>query len=392
MLCTLAPWSYKRGKSEPKLTQILAQHFQGEAFTFASGREGLLALLKAMNVQEGDEIIIQGYTCVVLPNAIHAAGAIPIYVDIEKETLNLDVNAVKRAITPRTRAIMCQHTFGIPADTLHLRSLCDEHELLLIEDCAHYIPETTGGSEKVGRHGDVILLSFGRDKAISGISGGAIVSRTMSISDQLHSLYHDIGHVSFWTIFALLQYPFIYLVSRPFFGLMIGKALLVISRKLGLLVPILTEEEKEGQMPATMHRMPNALASIVLKQWQKLKAINDHRRIITGIYLEFAQKYHWPIIRSASASFALQKLPMFIYNAKGIREQLKKQSIHLDDGWAGCVICPESVDMKSTDYQWGDDPRAEEVCLQILSLPTHPTMTQRQARRLSKILIPLLMR
>jgi dTDP-4-amino-4,6-dideoxygalactose transaminase len=76
----------------------------------------------------------------------------------------------------------------------------------------------------------------------------------------------------------------------------------------------------------------------------------------------------------------MQKFPLFVKNAKKIREELKKKNIHLDDGWTGCVICPESCDASAAGYENGDDPNAQMVGEQILSLPTHPTMTERQAK------------
>ncbi len=178
------PWRYKRGPDTAKLEHALSTHFGAETITFGSGRHGILALLRSINLQPGEEVILQSYTCVVLPNAIHAAGGVPIYAEIERETLNIDMADLKRCITPRTRAILCQHTFGIPADTAALRKICDEHNLILIEDCAHVLPDAKGPHE-IGKHGDCVMLSFGRDKAISGVTGGAIVSRRAEITAKL---------------------------------------------------------------------------------------------------------------------------------------------------------------------------------------------------------------
>ena len=137
LLCT--PWRWRKGRSIEALRSALAEKFNADAFLFATGRESLLALFRGMDLKPGEEVIVQGYTCVVVPNAIRAAGGVPVYVDIEKETLNLDPEEVERAITNRTRAVLCQHTFGIPSDLERLRSICDAHNLLLIEDCAHAV-------------------------------------------------------------------------------------------------------------------------------------------------------------------------------------------------------------------------------------------------------------
>ena len=168
------PWKWQEGPAREELRTKLAQHFGMQAFLFANGREGLLALLRSLKLSTDGEVIVQGYTCVVVPNAIEAAGCTTIYADIERDTLNLDCDAVEAAITPKTRAVICQHTFGIPSDTTRLREICDKHSLILIEDCAHVIPDNKGPSS-IGKHGDAVLLSFGRDKAISGVTGGAVL-------------------------------------------------------------------------------------------------------------------------------------------------------------------------------------------------------------------------
>ena len=305
---------------------------------------------------------------------------------------NLDIDAVLEAITPRTRAIVCQHTFGIPAQTLRLRSLCDEHSLALIEDCAHVIPDSQGGSETIGKYGDFVLMSFGRDKAISGVTGGAIVSRHGSISAALRDQQAKAIPFSWWTVARYLQYPNFYAWNKLWYGLRIGKAALLSLRRMHLLLPILEDSEKKGRMAPVLHTMPNACAYIALHEWKRRSQINAHRRMLTAFYLEEGQKQRWPLLAGVHGELALQKFPLFISDAEKLRESLKAKNIYLDDGWTGCVICPDTVDLDATDYRWGEDPVAEAACLQILSLPTHPTMSLHQAKHLVSILRPSLIR
>ncbi len=370
----------------------MSEEFHADTITFATGREAFLALLRSLRLKPGEEIIIQGYTCVVLPNAIHSAGGVPVYVDIDRETLNLDIEVVRQSITPRTRAIVCQHTFGIPAQTLRLRSLCDEHSLALIEDCAHVIPDFLGGSETIGKYGDFVLMSFGRDKAISGITGGAIISRHSSISTALRDEQARAIPLSWWTVARYLQYPNFYAWNKLLYGMRIGKAMLLALRRMHLLLPILEDSEKKGRMSPVLHRMPNACARIALHEWKRRAQINAHRRMLTAFYLEEGLKQRWPLLAGVHSELALQKFPLFISDAQKLRETLKQKNIYLDDGWTGCVICPDTIDLDATDYCWGDDPVAEAACLQILSLPTHPTMSLHQAKQLVSILRPSLIR
>ncbi len=397
-LLLLQPHRWTRGPAIRTLETEIGQKFGADAITFASGREALLALLRALKIRPGEEVIIQGYTCVVVPNAIAAAGGTPIFVDIDPQTLNLDIAEVEKAITPRTRAIICQHTFGIPADTAALRRLCTDRQLALIEDCAHVLPDAQG-PENVGTRGDFLLLSFGRDKAISGVSGGAVVSRHKSLSEHLRAQQSAAGMAPHLKVARLLWYPLVYGLAKPLYGLRIGKALLKGASLIGLLPKIVSEEEKQGLMPPAVARLPNALAALALDQWRRRGDLNDHRRYLVGRWLEEGRAHGLfgtgrtddPLPRGVQAGLPLQKLPIFIPDAQGVRRALKERNIHLDDGWTTCVVCPASVHLDAVGYEWGKDPEAERRCQQIFSLPTHPTMTDEQLERLLTLLAPLLM-
>jgi dTDP-4-amino-4,6-dideoxygalactose transaminase len=387
-----APGRWRRGEGTEQLRRALEERFSADAFLFASGREGLVALLRALTLQRGEEIIGQGYTCVVLPNAIVAAGGAPVYADIERETLNMDPQDAERRITSKTRAIVCQHTFGIPSNTRALRALCDRYSLRFIEDCAHVIPDETG-PESIGRDGEFLMLSFGRDKAISGVTGGAILSRDPTISAILRRRESEAADLSAFAVARYLLYPLLYGIARPLYGIWIGKALLAIARALHLLPAIVSREEKRGGGPGTLHRLPNACAELALLQLRRLREFNDHRRRLNAVYRSEGVKRGWftaEDIACIAPDLPLQKFPMFARDAQGIRKTLKRRNIHLNDGWTSCVVCPPGVQIDAARYEWGMDPEAEAACEQILSLPTHPAMTIAQAQELMATLDPLL--
>jgi perosamine synthetase len=93
------------------------------AFSFGAGRMAFYSLLKAFSVKNGDEIILPGYTCVVVPAAVVYCGARPVYIDINPDTLCMDVNKIEEKITPRTKVIYAQHTFA---------SFCDMDAISII--------------------------------------------------------------------------------------------------------------------------------------------------------------------------------------------------------------------------------------------------------------------
>jgi perosamine synthetase len=387
------PWRWRAGEARRELRAELGHAFGGDAFLFASGREALLAGLKALRAERGDEVIVQGYTCVVVPNAVEAAGLKTVYADIDPDTLNLTAETVEPLLTPRTRAVICQHTFGIPADLSSLRALCSARGLILIEDCAHIMPDASGPTG-IGRTGDMALFSFGRDKAVSGVAGGALLVRVAELSGIVRVAEATAQDVPASRVARYLLYPLLYCLAKPLYGIFIGKALLAASAKLGLLPPVVERREKAGDMDATLHRLPNAMAELALSQICRLKQINDHRRALTSFYLKAGKdKGLWrsggedPVPAGVMEGLPMQKFPLFVPNADLVRKTLKARNIHLDDGWTGCVICPRAVDQAAVGYVPGSDPKAEHVATSILSLPTHPTMTEKQARKLLEELI-----
>ena len=381
-----APWRYKRGKSVETLRNRLAEKFGGRCALFASGREALLGYLRAINLKPGEEVIVQAYTCVVVPNAVHAAGGVAVYADITEDTLNLSAESVGPLITARTRAVICQHTFGIPSGTTALRALCSEKKILLIEDCAHVIPDETGPHE-IGTLGDAVLLSFGRDKAVSGIAGGAFIVKDDAVAQKLLAMEAAAPDLSLRQITVLLEYASrMRSVIRPLIGTGMHRPVIAALNRLGIYAPILTEEEREGHMSPVLHRMPNACAFLALHSLSHLREINDHRRQLTAFYLEHGNRNGWPMLAAVHSSLPLQKFPLFVRGADAKRTALKAHNVHLNDGWTGCVICPDTVDPADAGYDPGSDPKAEKVCRQILSLPTHPTMTIKQAVRLAGLI------
>ncbi|MBM3231117.1 DegT/DnrJ/EryC1/StrS family aminotransferase [Candidatus Peregrinibacteria bacterium] len=375
------PWNYRKGLEREMLRSHLHRSFGGSCALFASGRDGLLALLRALHLPQGSEVILQGFTCVALPNAIHAAGLTPVYADIDPDTLNFSEASVLSVITHRTKVILCQHTFGIICDTAKLRALCDKHRIVLIEDCAHVLPDVTGPKE-IGKHADVMMLSFGRDKAISGVAGGAILVRDPTVASTVLQAENSAQEMRCGTVCRLLLYPIVYRKARALSIIGLGTLYLWLLKTLRILVPVLTPAEKRGAPSLSLTKMPNACAALALREIKKIHTVNNHRRILAKRYSAAAREYGWHHPSAIHEDLPLQKFPILVSDADAVRAALKENNIHLDDGWTGAVVCPRSVDQQAAGYTAGSCPHAERIAKRILTLPTHPTMTERQAETL----------
>jgi len=145
------------------------------AIGVASGTDALLLALRAAGLGTGDEIITTAFTFIATAEAISAVGATPVFVDIDAQTFNIDVQEVERAITSKTRAILPVHLFGQPADLAPLKALCDARGLLLIEDCAQSCGARYG-DRMTGSWGDLGCFSFFPSKNLGCFGDGGLIT------------------------------------------------------------------------------------------------------------------------------------------------------------------------------------------------------------------------
>lgn len=168
-------------------------HYIGKKYAIAvnSGSSANLlalgALLQAGKLKKGDEVIIPATTFATVASPVLQLGLIPVYIDVEENSWNLDPREVEKAISKKTKAIMVVHTFGNPADMTALKHIAKQHKLVLIEDCC----EAHGarlGKRKVGSFGDVSTLSFFVAHNITTGEGGMIFTDDRALYDILLSM------------------------------------------------------------------------------------------------------------------------------------------------------------------------------------------------------------
>lgn len=142
-----------------------------------SGTAALEIALAVADIGPGDEAITTPMSWCATSNVILRRGARPVFVDIDLDSRNLDLDAVEAAITPRTRAILPVHFSGLPIDQDRLYRLGQQHGLRIIEDAAHAIGSAWNG-RRIGSHGDLVCFSFHPNKNMTTGEGGAIVAST----------------------------------------------------------------------------------------------------------------------------------------------------------------------------------------------------------------------
>ena len=153
----------------------------------ATGALEMITLL--MNLQKGDEVIMPSFTFVSTANAFASRGATPVFIDIEKENLNLNLDLIEQAITPKTKAVVAVHYAGHSCDLNRLKTICKKHNLFLVEDAAMAFGNTYNGLP-LGTIGDFGVISFDVTKQISAIQGGLLLINNPDFERRAGHIYH----------------------------------------------------------------------------------------------------------------------------------------------------------------------------------------------------------
>lgn len=342
-----------------------------------SGRTGLLLLLKSLKktlgLNKSDEVMIQGFSCIVLPNSIWQAGLkpalidtkLPNFLDAEKSPeigYNPDLEDIKNRLNKNTKILILQYTFGIvPKDLDQILDFCKKNKIVVIEDIAHSLGADFE-NKKIGTLADATFFSFGRDKIISTTTGGGMFinpsknsfldQKTLDTwNNNLALEYKKLSKMKSSRVLQSLLYPILAtFLIRPFYHLIFGKIVLFISRKLKLIGEVYTNKEKEGTTEIeTASKYPDRFAFLLSNQLKKIDKYNQHRKKIAKIYatelaLEFSKNsvyMRFPISFKDNKKFNL------------IKQKLRKKGI-LVGTWYNSLFLPE-IDYKSKfDYQEKD--------------------------------------
>ena len=160
------------------------------AFAFWKGRVALYAILRALGVGEGDEVILPGYTCVMDVNPIKYLGARAVFVDIEPTTYNLDVRLLEEKITPRTKVVIAQHTYGYPCEMDGILKIADRRGIPVVEDCCLALGSTYKG-KRCGMFGLASYWSFQWNKPFTTGIGGMVTTDDADLAARIERLCQE---------------------------------------------------------------------------------------------------------------------------------------------------------------------------------------------------------
>lgn len=264
------------------------------AFAFMGGRVALSACIYALGLQPGDEVILPGYTCVVVPNAFHYAGITTVYADIELETYGLDINAVEQKMTARTRAILLHHLYGLVCrDYEAILALAKRKNVHVIEDCAHATGALYRG-RAVGNRGDVAFFSSEQSKVFTTIQGGIAITNNDTLAEKMaryaaQAPYPDADRIEKLLYNVIINY---YRFKHPQRWFTADLMTLLYHNKRLIST---TKEEEQGIQPAHYgQKMPDPVAALGCQQLQTIDHYNERRRDTARRWDAWCQEHGYP--------------------------------------------------------------------------------------------------
>lgn len=311
---------------------------------------GLEIALRACGIGPGDEVITPALSFVATANVIVKVGARPVFVDVDLDTRNLDLDQVEAAITPRTRAIMPVHFAGLPVDMDRALELAKRRHLRVIEDAAHAIGAQWRG-RRVGSFGDLAVFSFHPNKNITTIEGGAIAGGSPGEVEAIERLrFHGLKRLGADT-FEVLE-------------------------------------------PSGKANMPDVNACIGLAQLPRLHRFNETRRALAGRYFELLEgrsPLRLPARGDSGHSWHIfaPLLPVDERNVSrhAFIKAMEKRRIGVGVHYPAIHLFSA---YRAMGYREGQFPNAEKVGRETVTLPLFPAMSAQDVERVAQAVGPAL--
>jgi dTDP-4-amino-4,6-dideoxygalactose transaminase len=303
----------------------------------ASGTDALMLALRACGVQAGDEVLLPAFTFVATASAVSALGAKPVFADIRPETYNIDPGELERRVTPRTRAIVVVHLYGLAADMDPILAFAKARHLPVIEDNAQAIGASYKG-RRTGSFGDVACLSFYPTKNLGA--------------------YGDAGMV---------------ITNSPEFATRFRRL-----RNHGQTAKYLSSE------PGWNSRLDELQAAILRVKLQHLADWQRARQADAAEYTRLLSQIPgvMPPIVPEGSEHVFHQYTIRVERRDGLQRFLAGQKI----GSAIYYPCPLHLQplYSSLGYKAGDFAHAERAALEVLSLPMYPELRKEQITRVAE--------
>ncbi len=369
------------------MSHMASKLHSNDAFFFYRGRVALYALLKAMDVGPGDEVILQAFTCLAVPSPIIAVGATPVYVDIDPLTFTMDPTSLKERISTRTKAIIIQHTYGIPSNMDAILALARIYNVHVIEDCCHTFGATYHDQE-VGTFGDAAFHSYEWGKPIIIGLGGTAVVNTSDLQQKMLEQYHLFSEPltrelvtinAQYIAHSILLHPSLYWTIKDTYQFL---------SKMGLLVGSFRAEEFAGVLsPDYQKRMPESFKRRLFQKLHDLDFIIAYRRWVASQYHAVLGELGYTTFRmNAHYAPVYIKYPLLFHHKAAVLERGREKRIELHNMFLSPIHPLKEKDWHVVGYEKGTCPAAEDISERVIALPIHLKINQKQIEKTRRFL------
>lgn len=324
------------GKNVTNLEEEIASYINTKrAVGLASGTDALYLSLRALDITQGDEVITTPFSFIATAEAITYVGGIPVFVDIQRDTLNMDISKLEEKITPRTKAIIVVHLFGLPSDMNELMHIARKYNLKVIEDCAQAFGASYRNA-RVGSIGDCGCFSFYPSKNLGAYGDGGMITTSDAEIHRRVSILRNHGTVG------------------PYRHDIIGYN----------------------------SRLDEIQAAILRIKLKHIETYNQNRRNIAAIYSS--------ILGDAVKCPAVMGDRTHVFHQYTIRSPKRDmiRKVLQDKSISSVVYYPLSLHnqeaFKYLGYKSGDFPASEAAAREVLSIPIYPELTVDAAEFIAK--------
>lgn len=321
---------------------ILKEYKAHQVLITRNGRSAIAAGLKYY-FKDGGEVIVNGFTCHAVVSGVKAGGMKPVFADIDRETLNFTVESLKKVLTKKTRAIIIQNTLGNMVDIKKIKAFAKENGLVIIEDLAHCTGRSYKDGSEAGEIGAMTVFSFGKEKSIDTINGGAVAFRD-SVAPlvkipKLRPPFSEVLRARWYPVFGAM--------SRGLSYVGLGGGLMRVLVATGLV-----KKSAEGEIDFEKRRLSYFQAKLALEQLKKRKTLG----------------------KKPLREFVL------VNNRTEVLEKLRKAGYYFDGFWYEKPVSPARY-YKSAHFPAKDCPEAVYVSEHIINLPSYYTKKELEPAR-----------
>jgi perosamine synthetase len=352
-------------------------------YTYYRGRVALFEILSSLGIGKGDNVAIQAFTCVAVPEGVMATGAKPLWIDIESGNVNMCPDSLESRITPETKAIVVQHTFGIPVDIKKIINIANNHSLPVIEDCCHTINSTIAG-KKVGTWGVAAFYSFEWGKPlIVGIGGAAKINDAI-LEKEIKKRYKTKRKVSLLKQYKLnVQYFAYSILYNPKSYWKIKKIFRLLS-KLGI------AEGNYNDLETISSDYNLKMSDKFEKRLKKKSRTQDDYDILRNEVVKYFKKIYSESINHIQISpgndVYYARYPVYTDRKDEILSLAEKSNIEIA-GWYSTPIYPfNENEWKIIGYKKGDCPHAEVAAQKVISFPLVTKNHKTYIKKLNQVL------